>query len=64
MERREPNSKQRELMIKHGLNVENWLVIEDDKYQLVLINKRKSRRRTLEKRRRKYAGKSSGATHE
>lgn len=64
MERREPNSKQRELMIKHGLNVENWFVIEDDKYQLVLINKRKSRRRTLEKRRQKYDGKSSRSAQE
>ena len=50
MGRREPNSKQKELMEKHGLNVGNWFVLEEDKYYLVLINKRKSRRRTITKK--------------
>lgn len=49
MERREPNSKQKELMEKHGLNAGSWFVLEEDKYYLVLINRRKSRRRTIEK---------------
>ena len=50
MGRREPNSKQKELMEKHGLNVGSWFVLEEDKYYLVLINKRKSRRRTITKK--------------
>lgn len=51
MERKEPNSKQKALMEKHGLNISRWWVLEDDKYQLVLINKR-GRRRTIDKNKR------------
>ena len=50
MERKAPNDKQKQLMQKHGLNTESWFVLEEDKYQLVLINKRRSRRRTIPKK--------------
>lgn len=51
MERIEPNERQKRLLLKHDMNPEHWLVLEEDKYQIVFISKRRSRRRTIEKRR-------------
>ena len=40
---------QKELMTKNNMNPENWMVLEEDKYQVVFISKHKSRRRTIQK---------------
>ena len=50
MERVEPNSRQRMILAKNNMNPEHWLVLEEDKYQIVFINKRKSRRRVIQKK--------------
>ena len=44
---------QKELMTKNNMNPDNWMVMEEDKYQIVFINKRKSRRRVIHKEIRK-----------
>lgn len=36
--------------MEHEMNPEHWLVLEEDKDQIVFVSKRKSRRRTIEKR--------------
>ena len=46
---KKPTRAQKELMTKHNMSPENWMVLEEDKYQIVFINKRKSRRRTIKK---------------
>ena len=51
MERIEPNERQKRLLLKHDMNPEHWLVLEEDKYQIVFVSKRRSRRRTIVKRR-------------
>ena len=55
MAKAEPNERQKRMLVEHELDPEHWLVLEEDKYQIVFVSKRKSRRRTIEKRsRRKY----------
>ena len=51
MERTEPNEKQKKILLKNDMNPERWLVLEEDKYQIVFVSKRRSRRRTVIKRR-------------
>lgn len=50
MERTEPNNSQKRILMKNNMNTEHWLVLEEDKYQIVFINKRKSRRRVIQKK--------------
>ena len=45
----EPNELQIALMRKHRLNPNNWLVLEETDKKLVLITRRKTMRRVLEK---------------
>ena len=45
----EPNEQQIALMRKHRLNPNNWLVLEETDKKLVLITRRKTMRRVLEK---------------
>lgn len=40
---------QKELLSKHKLNPENWMLLEEDKYQMVFISKRSNRRRVFAK---------------
>ena len=46
---KKPTRAQKELMTKNNMNPDNWMVLEEDKYQVVFINKRGSRRRTIQK---------------
>ena len=55
MGRIEPNEIQKRILTKNDLNPERWLVLEEDKHQIVFVSKRGSRRRTIEKpSRRRY----------
>lgn len=40
---------QKELMTKHGLIADNWMVVAESKTELEVISKRSGKRRTLEK---------------
>lgn len=45
---KEPNEKQRQLILKAGLNAERWKVIWDDKDVLEVVNRR-GRRHVIKK---------------
>ena len=45
----EPNNSQKRILMKNNMDPEHWLFLEEDKYQIVFINKRKSRRRVIHK---------------
>ena len=47
MEKTEPNERQKSMLLKHNMNPEHWLVLEEDKYQTVFISKRGNRRRII-----------------
>ena len=51
MERVEPDERQKRILLKNAMNPDRWLVLEEDKYQIVFVSKRRSRRRTITKRR-------------
>ena len=46
---KKPTRAQKEILSKHKLKPDNWMVLEEDKYQIVFISKHRSRRRTIAK---------------
>ena len=44
-----PTRENKVLMSKNNLNTENWMVLSENKAELVVISKRSNRRRTLTK---------------
>ena len=44
-----PTRDNKVLMSKNNLNAENWMVLSENKAELILISKRTGRRRTLTK---------------
>ena len=46
---KKPTRAQKEILSKNKLRPDNWMVLEEDKYQTVFINKRGNRRRTITK---------------
>lgn len=46
---KKPTRVQKELMSKHGLRPENWLVLTDNKAELQVVSRRSGQRRAIEK---------------
>ena len=46
---KKPARAQKEILSKHKLNPDNWMVLEEDKYQTVFISKRGNKRRVIAK---------------
>ena len=46
---KKPTRNQKELIANNGLVPQNWMVLEENREQLVIISRRSGRRRELEK---------------
>lgn len=46
---KKPTREQKEILSKNKLKPENWMVLEEDKYQTVFISKRGNKRRVIAK---------------
>lgn len=46
---RKPTRENKELMSKHNLVVDNWMVLSESKTDITLISRRSGQRRVLEK---------------
>ena len=44
---KKPTRAQKEILSKNKLKPENWMMLEEDKYQIVFISKRGNRRRII-----------------